>query len=152
LAQKYSGCVFEAITFIVASMTPGGQSVTHPGFYPLYFPNNFQEDPIFRGPPSVWFPAIYRSDNASALYRFNTWRRERCSWQADVSTPSTIEFRTGRDIVFTANYIAVNSGQRFGISSEVIDLLQVRCVDPSDIVSGLNCLSISKSDAESLTE
>jgi acetyl-CoA carboxylase / biotin carboxylase 1 len=94
----------------------------------------------------------------------------------------TLEFPTGRDIIFILNdinflsgafgpgendiflasskparregipriYFAANSCARFGIASEVRDLLQVSWVDPSDPVRGFNCLALLQSDAESI--
>jgi hypothetical protein len=40
--------VLETINFIVAPTTPGGQSVTYPGFFTFRVRDNFQESPIFR--------------------------------------------------------------------------------------------------------
>jgi Acetyl-CoA carboxylase, central region len=38
----------ETINFVVAPTTPGGQSVTYPGFFTFRVRDNLQEDPIFR--------------------------------------------------------------------------------------------------------
>jgi acetyl-CoA carboxylase / biotin carboxylase 1 len=43
-----------------------------------------------------------------------------------------------------------NSGARFGIASDVRDLLQVSWVDSSDPVKGFNDVAISQRDAESI--
>jgi acetyl-CoA carboxylase / biotin carboxylase 1 len=49
-------------------------------------------------------------------------------------------------------FLAGNSGARFGIASEVRDLLSVSLVGPSDPVKGFNYLAISQSDAESIKD
>jgi hypothetical protein len=48
------------------------------------------------------------------------------------------------------NFLAGNSGVRFGIASDARDLPQVRWVDPSDPVRGFNDLTISQREAESI--
>jgi acetyl-CoA carboxylase / biotin carboxylase 1 len=61
---------------------------------------------------------------------------------------STVDRREGTPQTILAGY----SGARFGIASDVMDVLQVSWIDRSDPVRGFNDMAISQSDAEGMKD
>jgi acetyl-CoA carboxylase / biotin carboxylase 1 len=61
---------------------------------------------------------------------------------------STVDRREG----IRRKFLAGHSRARFGIASDVMDVLQVSWIDPSDPVRGFNDMAISQSDAEGMKD